>query len=744
MPLTMAIDDALTVLRAHPSVSDVRVEEAADGMVVVTADFDTNLPSTWRAIGASPTGVRPVETVEFRFPAEYPRRAPHPTLRPDFNATLPHINPHRRGDRVPPCLVFGSTLDVLHSEGVGRLFGQMAVWLEKAAENKLIDYGQGWEPTRRDNCQDMLEIDVDALVTDQHLFGNAKLYRVSTVWSMAVRGSYGWNQRTARPTLDKGELLKLYRNVRSEDDLRFGETVLAICWPGIGGDGAPPAIGHYQPDTVQTLSDIKRRADEVGCAQAFERFTANLDAVARQLKGPVALPVYVVLAIRRPAHLIGLATEYELLAYRFDLRVPEALRSPDAIPVAPVLFTTPLSVGLLRRTSGLGDAVPTVDFGFVGCGSLGSKVALHIARAGVQPKLLVDHDRFSPHNAARHALFPAQLNSVVSKSRQLASVLAPFSGGRKPAVFEGDVMVMPFADKSFNEFFDSSRSVLVNTTGSPSVRHFLAHAPFGARVMEACALNLGEVGLLTVEGAGRNPTTADLVVYAYERMRREGILRAPQSEHKSVVGVGVGCNSVTLPMTDARISLIAAGAGQFALNLQRDGLSEHGTISLAQVSTDGMSVAWSGEDIAATHVVPVSDKAGWTVRVLGPAHRKICADVANYPTVETGGVVVGRVSPTLREITIADVLDAPPDSRRSAGTFVLGTEGLTERIAAYDESGRRVLWCLGTWHSHLQPAGPSATDVATANRLEGTLAGAVVLLIRRPDGYSALVRDGHQ
>lgn len=56
--LSVPVQDAVKLLRLHPSVTRVSVSEKSGGGVVVTADFDTNLPSTWRAQGESPTGVR--------------------------------------------------------------------------------------------------------------------------------------------------------------------------------------------------------------------------------------------------------------------------------------------------------------------------------------------------------------------------------------------------------------------------------------------------------------------------------------------------------------------------------------------------------------------------------------------------------------------------------------------------------------------------------------------------------------
>lgn len=738
--LSEAMQDAVKQLRQHPSVSNVSVREREGGGVIVSADFDTNLASTWRAKGESPTGVRPIETVEYKFPPDYPQRAPIPTLRPDFNRSLPHIDPHRQGERVPPCVIFGSALEVLHNEGVYRLYDQMAVWLENAAEGKLIDNGPGWEPMRRDECVDYLQVDVDDLTKDAS-FGNAKLFRVQVFWLNNVPGTLGLNKRNWSATLTPGELSKL-TEVRKFQDFFLADSLLALCWPESDGAKGPPIIDAYQPDTVTSFSDLKLLAQQVGCNQALTRFTQNLNTVSGFVACRQPVPIYVALAVRRPIHLIGLKTDYELLAYRIDIHPQKGPVLAENTPVSAVLLTTPLSPALLRQASGINADQARIQLGLVGCGSLGSKVATHVARAGYLPDLLVDNDKFHVHNAARHALFPLQFGYGSNKANRLATALEEFSNGRKPVVFDGSITRLPLNDRKFAAFFSGENSVLLNTTGAHSVRHFLTDTPIRARVMEACLLNLGAAALVTLEGAGRNPSTTDLMAHAFEQLRMEGQLQPPVTGQEGVVGVGVGCSSITLPMTDANISLVAAGVGQNTLRLFQDGLAAPGTTSIAQVGADGMSITWKHCELGKTHVADVGRSSDWSVRVLDTAHRKMCADVALYPSVETGGVIVGRISLTRREIVIVDVLEAPPDSKRSAAAFVLGVEGLTERVEAYNLSGQRVLWCLGTWHSHLQPLGPSPTDIATANQLEGTIAGAAVLLIHRPDGYSALVRDG--
>jgi integrative and conjugative element protein (TIGR02256 family) len=127
------------------------------------------------------------------------------------------------------------------------------------------------------------------------------------------------------------------------------------------------------------------------------------------------------------------------------------------------------------------------------------------------------------------------------------------------------------------------------------------------------------------------------------------------------------------------------------------------------------------------------------VRISARAHDRITADVGRWPNVETGGVLLGRQSDSAGAFYVSDVLDAPPDSTRTAGLFELGTQGLQKQIKEYLDRHKGTLYCLGTWHSHLAPQGASPTDRNTAKILGLSRAIPSVMLIHTPAGYRAIL-----
>lgn len=735
-------EDAIAAFDGHEAVLEiVGKQQLADGSFLIKARLNTNLPSRWARAGESPDGVRASEVVEVTFPVDYPNRAPHFSLRQDFNPKLPHINPHRSGERIPPCILAGSQLELLHSEGLSSLINQMAEWLKNAGRGSLINLDQGWEPARRDNVKSFIYMDPEEVLLPSQRYGQHQLYELNCCWAEKSNAALAYRQkRWPAASVTKHDFSKMLASASSPaDGVIDGLRLMAVCWPSATFTGKPDIQNLYLPDNVACVADLAARAEELDCKKAFSAFVSNLNFVARKLRSGIKVSVFVVFPIRRPTKVIGFNSEYEFLAYKVDVATPKMFED-GASATTPVAFLNRTNKALLRRTSGVapGAQPPTVTF--LGCGSVGSKLAIHSTRSGFGPALLIDSESLAPHNVARHALFPRHC-TLQTKAKALANEIATF-GLKRPQVSEVNIIHADLNKEPLHAKLFDAAALLVNTTGSHAVRQFLHNSGISARVLEGCLTFKGQAGIFLTEGEHRNPSCADLMSVAYDLLRENNRLASPMDPNDTVLQVGVGCNSVTLPMSDIRVSLLSAGMSQALFDAQIHGLPVEGNVSVGLVGDDGMSVNWRHQKVGKTQLAAVSGLTGWTVRVLDVAHRKILEDVSCHPGVESGGLIVGRCSPTHREVTIVDVLDAPPDSRRQPDKFVLGVERLAETITTYDTSGANVLWCIGTWHSHLLPSGPSNVDMSTAKEIEGLLKGAVVMLIKHPGGYAAIVGPG--
>lgn len=735
------LQGAIQLLEAHPAVESVKVEETSGRGANVYATYLVDLPSRWAAAGASPNGVRAREEVLVEFPSDFPDIAPRFTLREDFPDALPHIYLHKRGDRVPPCITFGDKLDVMHSDGFFRLVDQMSDWLNKAAVDQLAINEKGWEPSRREVGFNFVEMD-PMKHFDKPPFGGWRLFMCMTGWSKDGRSSVARDPQQKFPVGNRAFMHEWLDTFRMSETAYWGRVPLVFCWPQAASGGQPAVHDRYKADTVTTFAELAEQAAEWGCRVALDDFVSNFNQTLASSKDKATTLLYFAFPVRRPTNVIGTTSQFEMLGYKMQLSLPAKLAVDDTTPVSAVAFSSPISSRLLKRTSALQEQSKELQLTFVGCGSLGSKVAMHVARGGGRAALLIDGKLTAAHNVARHALLPDDVANFQGKAKRLAQIMGSFAS-KPPKFVASDVRGLNFNAAKYRDFFRGEQSVVVNTTGSSAVRDFFAKAKFAARVIEGALIRHGDAAFMTVEGEGRNPSTVDLLHHAYERLRSLGFLRdVGVTAAANILEIGIGCHSVTIPMSDARVSLVAAGIGQRLHHYDEAGLPATGMASVASVGDDGMSITWAHDEVGATHVAEVFDGKTWTVRVLDTAHKKIVADVAEHPTVETGGIIVGNVSALTREIFITDVLPAPPDSTRSPARFVLGVEGTLDTIRGYEALGGHTLWCLGTWHSHLAVSGPSQMDRDTAKSLDGQIRHAAVLLIRHPQGYAALVRDG--
>jgi hypothetical protein len=206
--------------------------------------------------------------------------------------------------------------------------------------------------------------------------------------------------------------------------------------------------------------------------------------------------------------------------------------------------------------------------------------------------------------------------------------------------------------------------------------------------------------------------------------------------------IGQGCSSLSMIASDARLSTLAAPLATLTSNVLSGKFeSDSGQFYIGHLQTDGISQTWVSRKVEPYTVVkgPTSDAI--ETRLSRRVTTEIDAEIARKPGSETGGVLVGRFSAIGNAFQVVDTIDAPPDSKFSAAEFVLGIEGLSEKLAQLSESSGNTLYALGTWHNHLASTGPSRTDKNTAAKLAIGQLFPVLMIIRTPTEYRQLVAE---
>lgn len=739
-PVPLAVQRALRISVTHPAVREVRlVNRHEDGSVWAELDVEQELPSTWRAAGVSPSGVQAVETVTIRFPPDFPRSSPRAFLRETFDRAHPHLLPVPKSLGLPPqpCIVQAYPSELIQARGFSAYLDQLAEWLDKAAMLELNNPRHGWEPVRRDHLDDEIILDADEL--RELAVSSGECFVVETNY---LRFELGNGKRAMRVAIEADHRVDpaaahCTEKALSKATVRGRGIALVVSAPDL--DGLPGVIDRAVPEDVEKMDDLQRRAELYRCRSAL---MAKLDHIALMLADGrfPSSPLPVIFLVRRPFPLVGSTSSIEICPYLLDLRPGDGLlRGVGDVRLCGV--RDDISIKLLRRASGDPVATERPRWALLGCGSVGSKIAVHAARRGLGPTDVLDRAPISPHNYARHALLPepnVRGGAMGYKADVLAQALSGFR--QEPRVKVGTVEELCGSEEE-RAVLGNCR-IVVNTTGSSLLREVLSFLNWDERptFADAHLLGAGSVAYGAFEGPKGNPSLSDLAAESYRILARDKDLRAKVfGAEAQAIDIGQGCGAVTFPMPDDRLGALAAGLSQTVCgHLLDQGQRATGSLYLGQVLPDGLSQVWTSVEIEPRIVVTSGDVE---VRISPRVDAEIRAAIAAQPGVETGGVIVGRYSQVGEAFQIVDLLPAPPDSVFSAERFVLGVEGLRGSVRRLLEQSGGSLYVLGTWHNHLVPSGPSALDMATATRLALRQHFPVLMLIAHPGGYSVLAAE---
>jgi len=745
--LRQAVDRAVRTFGKHPECRDCSIQVLDDKGALVALTLNVEMPLAWRANGQSPNGVRCQETVDVHFRKDYPWSAPRFYLREDFDRSLPHIQPGPRNMPPEPCLIDGSLDEYFFEVGLLALVEQLREWLCRAAKGALINASQGWEPILRNSLFGDLVVDPGFLRGLVDRRGGVAVLRADFLRIGPSGSELGSDTHvlvhihSERVALNRRANPPLFAAGRIDDEHIRGCSIAIVAWPGKQPDGSLIVAANYFPETIETLSDLRERARELNCHNSLENTLTRLDEICGKEVFENPVPIAVFLCVRRPYPLINSDSTIELLPYVFDLKLTKdraPLLKHLALPVIPAAQLDSISPALLQTASGAAPMAPVVVFG---CGSVGSKMALHLARNGTPIPAVIDDATMRPHNLARHGL--AQ-SAHEGKANALGKALCAL--GQDTSAIRDNVLSILSDDAKRRRVLKSKPGLVVDTTASLRVRSRISgleRSPGDPRYASVALFGEGRGAYAMIEGDGGIPSIDDITNAYYAKIASDTDLReaatATDGELRHVA-TGQGCGTLTMRMTDARVSLLAAGATEQCLAVLQSA-APAGHLAVGLCGQDGGWTDWRVDEVPPPVVVDIPGHDGWQLRLSPRVLERIRGEIADYPAVETGGILLGRTNERLRSFTVVDVIEAPPDSERSAGGFVLGTAGAKARIEAHHERSGRTLYDVGTWHSHLSDQPPSPRDLATAKELAGERPPPFALLIVSPNELFGVMHD---
>ncbi len=705
----------------------VVVKRFNDDWVAACCALAIDLPSRGPVDGLD---IRDVEPVAFLF---HRRDSAHraPEVRSDRigfpAARLPHLNPTSAGQ--PPCLCLhrGSLDDWFAEHGLSDLIDRVQGWYRDAARARLMREGDYFEHTRLVAPSGAMIFSAKEL--DAHVRAHwssaggspgdhLAVVRLSTVpethmgWHGNVAVQFDW-LTYGLPGPKTTDLLRRWNKLRDMPKM----TIAIIAW------SAERPIEQYFGALPRTYGELVSFARGIGieltpCVKAYQ------EGGAHKLAG-----IPIVLGFRRPRPLIGRSSDIEwlsFLAIATDEDSEEDDTPKDGATVLALSHRDPLTVAFARDLSGV--EPPATSRVIFGCGALGSKIALHLARSGRPPRHLVDHAALNPHHLVRHALTAGQ----VGKNKAVAvreEILGLFQHGGDSVEVDAhpacvlDVLKSPTVTQTAHEILDA--------TASPSVLHTLALAqlPPGTKVRRAEIADLGRLGVLSTEGPNRNPRIDDLQFAMFDEARRNDHLAAWLGRHRDEIehlrgpaleeiGLGIGCGSTTMRLRDDVVALHAASFSNVLDAVPDSG----GGLLFAHVGLKPFSVASTQVAVPPVEVVEASGEPGWLIRISRNAMTRMHEQLRSGRRSERGGLLVGYVHRKRRIIYVTDALPPSVDSRGSPRGFWRGVGEYPEILAQIASRTANLLGYVGEWHTH--PHGstePSDIDQATIRELVTSL-----------------------
>lgn len=664
----------------HPSISSVsELSFDSEGRLSFVAQFTINLPGKFDIIGKTLDGVKKIEPVEFFFPFSFPYKAPKIYLRDSFSRNFPHINPAK--EKVNPC-IFDGNLDELiqQPKWFDNILDQVIDWLEKAASNSLIDPKQGWEPMRTDDLDGFIIYDVHDIQNKIQASSDALF---STVTYIIYNARY------------------LYARLVSTDaDIKHKDKTKILFYTSRIGE----YDNKYIPNYLKTFGDLSQYASSCG----IDNFRNSVDEHVLTIKNYNKEYIFISIGIRRPFTLIQSEYNIEILNFAINLKFNKKNKK---LHLKSKLFylshLSPSNPRLLSSLSGFSSSnkLPITQ---IGCGSLGSKICLHLARNGNDNFILIDNDNFLPHNNARHAL--THNGFFKNKAKLLEDSLSNM--GLKVKSYPIDVF------EAINKI--EEQTLFIDSSASLSTRNLLSRVKLNGNVIHTSLYDHGKLALLLVEGKNRNPRIDDLMVGLYTECVQNSRLRNQFLSDQAVyLSTGQGCGSFTTIAPDARISLSSAGMSSKIQHYINNDNPEYGELHIGNIDELDMSLSWQKIKYSCVSVISASGDNDWEweARILGQVLDEMNSSAFTAMPNETGGALIGHISSVNKTITISNFIPAPPDSKISATYFELGTEGLRKKVKKIENLTNGLLTYVGTWHSHPYGGGASGTDRSTKTKL---------------------------
>lgn len=663
--------DFLQALEVNSTIQTLKVYESeVEEGLFVEAEVTISIPTNGVFNGLD---IRNKERILIFLKSEYPLSAPAiMVMRDDFPFSyIPHLNMGISRSKIKEfnlCLYRGNVDEWFYEQGAMAFCDLINEWFSDLVNGELIKQ-DGFECVRINNSIGIMVADYEAL--EERIVNDIR-DKGHYILSLSISGCYA--------KVDKED----YRadNKHWPCILVFDKRVNA----------------EYVSNNWGMASDLKSFHSYQSLNHAIQKYrntfyNPNDEDILRNNY------IFIILAIKRPQQVIGNFGEFEFLSFHMSF---DFSQNPyiDNCPIKNLSSLQSLNCKMTERLSGT--QFEKEELVIWGCGALGSKVSMEMARMGYLSQKLYDNDVLLPHNLVRHEIaseYALGLNKASALELEIKSMYgddAKISGIANDSFFSEDTL----DSETVIDCTASERNLIWSCTSNKINNRFVRCEIF----ME------GQLGVIFVEGKNRNPDAYDMRVNLwYRAVENETIKRwlNESIEENMEFHIGFGCSSDTMMLDDATISNHASIIPHCIIKYSQ---LDRGTLIINYFDKDGLEnnfikiyeiekyVVWKSED-------------DWIIH----CPSKIIDSLSQiaYEKTENMGIWFGHINNRMKRITIADTY-IPEDNERSSGKVTGGVQGVDAKIKQIVGNTGGMINYIGEWHTH--PGGyalPSQTDKKT-------------------------------
>jgi len=396
----------------------------------------------------------------------------------------------------------------------------------------------------------------------------------------------------------------------------------------------------------------------------------------------------------------------------------------------------------------------------LGCGALGSKVTLTLAREGFTKLILVDGDILLPHNMARHTLFIEHLafkkvisikesiknlywNDLINDhiktipdnlkgnidiehdahSRFIEDIIRPLQNKKIYSSFFGQlfyikdhrsaiIRILTAIEHILGIYFSTfweytleqikTSDFIFDFTTSNSITEILSRSKsLKAKIASFFLCPTGSNLIILLEGNNRNPRLDDLEVQFYTNILANTYVKQWFTLVKDIhiEESSLGCRIPGQPIPDDLVSIQAGMASYCIRNWIDKTIPQNGAIGIHSINFNESNVNSNWEWITPEAIQEFITDNGWSIRIATSIIEKLYTSLQKSPQ-ETVGVIMGKINMKIKTIYVTYIIYALSDCIEDIDYCERGKkETKKEASKISDHTGKYIEW-LGDWHTH--------------------------------------------